>query len=174
MTTPSSGPCSPAVLKCLSALSDAVRRNACTDPPGDFYDGPLLGEGGRRGVKVEGGGGGVALVASRGSKASRPEGRSGGGGRNSSGNGSSNGIGSGNGNLGGNIYGSDVGSGNGNLSGNSYGSDSGNVGGNDSGNGNGGVNLSPMSTEKAQEVREETPTSPDSTLSGVGSIGQGA
>lgn len=38
------GPCSPAVLKCLAALSDAARRNASTDPPGTAYEGPLLGD----------------------------------------------------------------------------------------------------------------------------------
>lgn len=38
------GPCSPAVLSCIAALSDAVRRNAATDPAGDVYDGPLLGD----------------------------------------------------------------------------------------------------------------------------------
>ncbi|CAB1115626.1 unnamed protein product [Ectocarpus sp. CCAP 1310/34] len=42
---PPGGPCSPAVLKCLSALSDAARRNASIDPPGTAYDGPLLGDG---------------------------------------------------------------------------------------------------------------------------------
>jgi len=41
---PPGGPCSPAVLNCLAALSDAVRRNAATDPSGDAYDGPLLGD----------------------------------------------------------------------------------------------------------------------------------
>lgn len=44
---PASGRCSPAVLKCLAALSEAVRSNAATDPPGTSYDGPLLGDAGR-------------------------------------------------------------------------------------------------------------------------------
>lgn len=41
---PHGGDCSPAVLKCLAALSDAVRKNAALDPPGDAYNGPLLGD----------------------------------------------------------------------------------------------------------------------------------
>lgn len=41
---PSHGRCSPAVLACVAALSEAVRKNAFTDAPGDFYDGPLLGD----------------------------------------------------------------------------------------------------------------------------------
>lgn len=38
------GRCSRAVLSCLAALSDAVRKNTSSDPPGDRYTGPLLGD----------------------------------------------------------------------------------------------------------------------------------
>lgn len=42
---PSNGPCARSVLRCLAALSEAVRKHANTDPPGTFYTGPLLGDG---------------------------------------------------------------------------------------------------------------------------------
>lgn len=201
VTTPASGPVSPAVLRCISALSEAVRKNACTEKPGDFYDGPLLGEFGRRSVRLEGGG--AANVLSRGGKASRQDGRRGlGGGSfssggvgvggnqigngNWSGNGSGGGIEGGNGNGNANRRGNGGANGIGYGSGNSNGISTGSSDGNDSGSGNGnGIghgnlsrngsgNHSAMVTQKAEEVGEETPTSPDSTLSGVGSIGRGA
>ncbi len=52
---PPGGPCSPAVLRCLAALSDAVRENAAADHPGDVYDGALLGDedGGGGAIKEE-------------------------------------------------------------------------------------------------------------------------
>lgn len=46
MNASSSGPCASSVLRCLAALSEAVRENnsnASVVNPGEFYDGPLLG-----------------------------------------------------------------------------------------------------------------------------------